>query len=112
MRLEKLMIELPLIVLGTSHDLTVTFGAKIQASDQSWLFETSADGFEGAKRLLGCAFIAAIPPDGIDEALQSLGDIYEYFRPLLVEADQPIRLIPAAAVTGESRERPGLALGQ
>jgi hypothetical protein len=108
--LEQLVTTLPLIEQGTSPDFSIAFGGRVRMSDVAWTFETSAQDLDGFKRLLSCFFIAAMPSDGVDEALSSLRDVYDFYRPLEVGHASALAVVAGSAVVGEQHDRAHLIL--
>lgn len=51
-------------------------------------FTTNDTGADAFKRAIGCLFITQLPAKGLDEALESLRDLWEYHAP------RPVQVLP------------------
>lgn len=77
---------------------------------ETFRFSMEAEGDDALKRLVGCVLIIKMPPNGLDEALTSLRDMWEFW-----DARSPFGLpertgIETTASVISARVRPELVL--
>lgn len=58
---------------------TASFHAQVTSAGNTMEFGINGGGIQAIKRALGCAILTALPDSGIDEALQSLQDMWIYY---------------------------------
>lgn len=75
-------------------------------------FDTAAQGLSAVKRTLGCLILTALPETGVDEALQSLQDIWVYHSQYAPAPALPLHTPPqvGSAFVARQTERPPLSL--
>ena len=77
----------------------------------SFLFKGA--GETALRRLIGCALIGIMPEEGIEEALWSLKDIFEFrAQPPLLMLTQPMRAIQNTGQIVTTAERPDLIISE
>jgi hypothetical protein len=97
-----------------AHGLASTefqIAARLITTDQELAFATATQGGADFKRMISCWIVAALPDDGVDEALGSLGDIFEFhYRRGQIAGPPVMRTVYREdRVTGKSI-RPGIEL--
>lgn len=93
-----------------TDDVCFIYQAGVSETDYKVRIAISAPGDTALERFFGCVMIGMMPDEGLDEALQALRDMLEFYsrepaRPLVV---QPARTV-GAVVVGR-RRRPDMTI--
>jgi hypothetical protein len=97
---------------GPSEEWRTVIYGTANSLGQEMSFRFAAGGESALRRLVGCAILSALPDEGIDEALRTLRDIYEF---RLIDSMRSIRRLAPASSTIRSAvvrrvERPNMVI--
>jgi hypothetical protein len=99
---EELFVERPI--------LAAVYGTVNSAGENFWL-AIKGDGETALKRIIGCAIIAHLPDEAMDEALTSLKDMYDFWAvPRQRMLSQPTVGQPIKGKVLDSVHRPDLVI--
>jgi hypothetical protein len=73
------------------------------------MFSADDVGHDAIKRTIGCLLLWSTPAEGLDEAVESLSDIWSHYGKLRSAAHVP-KITTVVARTGEKLSRPNLEL--
>jgi hypothetical protein len=75
------------------------FHGEVTSSQSSLVFASEAQGLSAVKRTIGCLFLTSLPEAGLDEALETLQEVWSYWSkyPLV---QPPTALSPSRFATG------------
>lgn len=82
-------------------------GGSVTSTGYQMTFSSQAKGVEALKLTLGCFLLGSLPSAGLDEALTSLQDIWEYHRTQLALPHVPFQgTVSVSRVVSESGRLP------
>ena len=90
--------------------LTACFTTTITTSDgRPILFSADDGGSDALKRTIGCLLLWSTPTEGLDEAVESLGDVFSHYTKLNGPSHAP-KIVTVVGRPGERVSRPNLDL--
>jgi hypothetical protein len=95
---------------GDPSSLSACFTTTITTSDgRPIMFSADDVGHDAIKRTIGCLLLWSTPTEGLDEAVESLSDIWSHYGRIRPAAQVP-KITTVIARSGEKLLRPNLDL--
>jgi len=92
-------------------DVTATFSGEVSVQgEQTTTFSADAQGYKAVVRAVGCFLIASMPDDGLEEAIENLSDVYQYWREQSTLPSPESRTKVLAGVVESKSERPSILI--
>jgi hypothetical protein len=99
----------PRILISNEFESPIFHGT-VNSPEQEFVFWFEGEGRTAIKRLLGCAIMARLPEKGINEAVKSLKDIYDFYCEDIGDFEEKYTSITSDARFDEVSEEPELIL--
>ena len=97
--------------LFTEQPILAAFCGTVKSAGERFWLSATGDGKSALKRIIGCALIAHLPDEAMDEALESLRDIFDFWsRSRHYILSQPTVGSPIKGKIVSSMHRPDLVI--